>query len=283
MPKRMIRPRRPSFVQQAKMRHAKAAGTYREEPSQSKGVRLSRDGRRLIMNRSERRWTAYHEAGHAVIDAVLGIRFLRVTIVPWKHMLGRVERRRRSIGLPHKARQPRVHVERAIVGTLAGGIAERLARRDGRASGLAEDYNEECVLTRLLPGTRSRSGGARRLDAMQLRAETFVQHHWNAIDQVALRLIRDRTLKECEVLTILRQEKLVDALAGMNSSDEGVEYLLHKAVAALGHVAGTCPGEVQDESASVSASQEPAPGQEIANFIDALLGATEAHSRSNGR
>ena len=156
MSKRMIPPR-PSFVQQARMRRARAAVGPPAVSSQCKGVRLSRDGR-VIMNRTERRRTAYHEAGHAVIYAVLGIRFRLVTVIPSVHLLGRIERRRPFGGW---VRQPRIQIERLILGTLAGGIAERLSRRDGQASEAAEKRlrRRSALCPDLKPGACRPDGG----------------------------------------------------------------------------------------------------------------------------
>jgi hypothetical protein len=175
------------------------------------------------MSGSERRWTAYHEAGHAVIHALLGIRFLLVTIVPSGHLLGRVEREQQPIwrGSP----TTHAHVRRLILCLLAGGIAERLARRDGQASGLEQDRDSVVPLIAHLPGSRTLGQRVRRHIEMHLRAESLVRRHWNAIDEVAQRLIRDKTLKEQDVLRILRQETFADALAGVILSDKGLVLL----------------------------------------------------------
>jgi hypothetical protein len=200
MPKRMIRYRPRSFVQQARMRRARAAAGPPVVSSQSKGVRLGRDGR-VIMNRTERRRTAYHEAGHAVIYAALGIRFRLVTVIPSVHLLGRIERRRPFGG---RVRQPRIQIERFLLGTLAGGIAERLSRRDGQASGLEEDEQFVLGLLRSLPGCRTMTGRVRRHIAMYVRAQRLVRRHWKVIDEVAEGLICDKTLTEGQVLRELR-------------------------------------------------------------------------------
>ena len=159
MPKYMTRAR-PRFIQQARMRRAIANRDDRGESTQSKGVRLSLDGSRIIMNRNERRWTAYHEAGHAVINALLGIRFRLVTIVPSGELLGRVERQQLPIGRRRWKRIPRGYVRREIVSILAGGITERFARRDGLASGLRDDLRRVVSLIRLLPSSRTSADGA---------------------------------------------------------------------------------------------------------------------------
>ena len=206
MPKRLSGGRL-SFVRQTKMRRAKAAGANREEPSQSKGVRLSRDGR-IIMNRTEQRRTAYHEAGHAVINAVLGSRFRYVTIVPSGKYLGRVVVRDRHW---RYRRLPRAQIERAILIRLAGGIAEQLVRCDGQASGVSEDVDVVRRLIRHLPGCRTISGRVRRHIEMYRRADALVRRHWRIIDDVAEMLLRDKTLTESQVLAVAREEHELEA------------------------------------------------------------------------
>jgi hypothetical protein len=203
MPKRLTHAR-VRFIQQARKRRALAADTSRGESTQSKGVWLSRDGTRSIMNRSERRWTAYHEAGHAVTDALLGLRFRQVTIVPSGHLLGRVERTHVPMWRRSPRRFFRIYARRIIINLLAGGLAERLARRDGQASGLKADLEIVVRLIALLPGTRSLNGRYRRHLEMHLQAEDLVRSNWHAIDVVARRLIRDKTLSERQVLRIVR-------------------------------------------------------------------------------
>lgn len=212
------------FLEEARQRRARAAAA--RTSSQAQGVRLSRDGR-LIMNRTERRRTAYHEAGHAVVDAALGIRFRRVTIVPSGALLGTVERRRLPICLwrVRRVRFPRTYIERLILDCLSGGIAEKFARRDGQASGLSEDH-KAIGLIRYLAGCRTIGGRVRRYNEMHRWAKALVRRHWNAIHEVAQMLIRDKTLSECQVLRAVKFAEFIE----MISSKEGSELVLRRGV-----------------------------------------------------
>jgi cell division protease FtsH len=209
------------FLEEVRQRRARA--TAARTSSQAQGVRLSRDGN-LIMNRTERRRTAYHEAGHAVINAVVGIRFRRVTIVPWRHLLGRVERRR----LPDIFWRNPIQIRRLILSCLSGGITEKLARRDGQASGLSEDLTKATMLIRRLPGCRTISGRLRRHIEMYRQADALVRRHWDVIGEVAERLVRDKTLSECQVLGIFKETSLA-ALIEMLSAKDG-DLLLRRGV-----------------------------------------------------
>ena len=177
------------------------------------------------MNRTERRRTAYHEAGHAVINAVVGIRFRRVTIVPQVHLLGWVEQRR----LPDIIWRNPVQIRRLILSCLSGGIAEKFARRDGQASGLAEDLDKAIMLVGQLPGCRTRQSRVRRFEEMHAGADVLVRRHWDAIGEVAERLVRDKTLSECQVLGICKETKWA-ALIEVISTKDGADFLLRRGV-----------------------------------------------------
>jgi hypothetical protein len=104
---------------------------------------------------------------------------------------------------------------------------------------------------------------------MHLRAASLVRRHWNAIDAVARRLIRDGTLKEHEVLRLQKHENFLDALTDVISLDKDLELLFHKAVAALSHGTVTRPSATQDDHAAVGVVRQPAP-KESGDFMDAL-------------
>jgi hypothetical protein len=269
------------------------------EETPALGYKLSRDGRQLIVSRTERRRTAYHEAGHAVVHALLAQRFAYVTIEPIpihpetleqiaydgvgpvRFLMGRVCRE----GHFPEGEPPPEWVGREIITQLAGGIAERIYRRDGEASGELQDHLSVWALCSALlqraaaqngtdPQPPDEQAQAQLFDEFYQRAETLVRRHWTAIDAVAQRLIRDRTLKEHEVLRIQKHENFMDALIDVISVDQDLELLFHKAAAALGHGAETCPSETQDDHAAVRVVRQPPP-KEIGDFMDALRRAAE--------
>ena len=53
--------------------------------------------------------------------------------------------------------------------------------------------------------------------------------HWDAIDEVAQRLIRDKILSECQVLGIFKETSLA-ALIEMISAKDGADFLLGRGV-----------------------------------------------------
>ncbi len=170
-----------SFMQRARQRRA---GRCPGKWSQAKGVRVGRNGR-FVMNRTELRRTAYHEAGHAVMCSLLGIRYELVSIVPYKGLLGRVAMKRSPIWRAPNTRVPRWRIERQILNCFAGRIAERLARRDGLASGLSANSSMAVALMKRFPECRTKVLAVRYTKRVLARAEVLVRRHWSEICDVA--------------------------------------------------------------------------------------------------
>jgi hypothetical protein len=191
-----------SFMQKARQRRARRCP---DESSQAKGVRVGRNGK-LIMNRTELRRTAYHEAGHAVICSLLGIRYEFVSIVPCKGLLGRVVMKRSPIWRAPNTPVSRKRIERQILNCFAGGIAERLARRDGRASGLSADWDAAVALMKRFPEYRTKVLAVRYTMRAHARADVLVRRHWSEIYDVAEMPLEEKTISEGAVLSVLRKE-----------------------------------------------------------------------------
>ena len=168
------------FMQKARQRRA---GRCPGKSSQAKGVRIGRNGK-LVINRTELRRTSYHEAGHAVMCSLLGIRYEFVSIVPYKGLLGRVSMKRSPIWRAPNARVPRRRIERQILNCFAGGIAERMARRDGLASGLGRLEHGRGV-NETLPRMPHERLAVRYTKRVLARAEVLVRRHWSEICDVA--------------------------------------------------------------------------------------------------
>ena len=152
------------------------------------------------------RRTAYHEAGHAVMCSQLGIRYELVSIVPYKGLLGRVAMKRSPIWRAPNTRVPRRRIERQILNCFAGGIAERLARRDGLASGLSADWSMAVALMKRFPECRTKVLAVRYTKRVHARAEVLVRRHWSEICDVAEMLLEEKTVSEGAVLSLLREE-----------------------------------------------------------------------------
>jgi ATP-dependent Zn protease len=171
------------------------------------------------MSRTERRRTAYHESGHAVIAWLLGLRFRHITIVPSGIFLGQVVMPpvRRST-----ARVSHLQIRRVILMRLAGGIAEGLARRDGQASGVSEDLNVALSLMRCLPGCRSMTGFTRRYRDMFKQAKDLVERNWPAIRLTAELVLNASTLDERHVRRIC--ETLLREASFCRATLEGLSF-----------------------------------------------------------
>jgi hypothetical protein len=132
---------------------------------------------------------------------VLGIRYEFVSIVPFKELLGRIAIRRYRTN----ARVPRILIKKAILHSLAGGLAESLMRRDGQASGLARDLEIAVKLIKVLFKCRSSNLVVFHSARMHARADALVCRHWLAIRRVAAMLLEEKTVSEAAVLRILRR------------------------------------------------------------------------------
>jgi cell division protease FtsH len=110
-------------------------------------VMLGVERRSLVLSEDERRLTAYHEAGHALLNLLIpGLDPLhKVTIVPRGRALGL------TFSLPEEDRHsyPRVYVEGRLVVAYGGRVAEELAFGPDRVTtGGARDFEQATQLAR---------------------------------------------------------------------------------------------------------------------------------------
>jgi hypothetical protein len=176
-----------------------------------------------------RKGVAYHQAGHAVVGALLGARVESVEIWDGPPPGGRV----RAAGLDEQAGPPSDHdLVRLIAYRMAGPIAERIAEGGSmalqgdpgyRASTLimqqfrqpetVDDATDEGLAARLLLdhfGEREEEA-ATAVDHLARIIEGWVWDHWHAIDVVAGSLLRYGQRTSAEFLSTvptLRQRAL---------------------------------------------------------------------------
>ncbi len=141
--------------------------------------------------------TAYHEAGHAVMGFMLGIRIRNVSIVPDESTFGRVEHSSplKSINLEvvDKADYSRFRMEKNAIMAFAGALAEKKFNPHGFrkvwsitdweiASSLIERYSispeEHNAYVKLL----------------QIRAKALVEVYWPDIEDLASLLLEKEKL-----------------------------------------------------------------------------------------
>ncbi len=148
--------------------------------------------------------TAHHEAGHAVVALMLGIRFRHVTIESNATSLGHVrmrawdKRSRPDVSMPPATR---VRLERDILISLAGPEAER--RFTGRRNhvGAGSDYEQAAdKASYIAPSERSCIA---YLKWLQVCADELVELHWDAISALALELLDRRRLLYLEVCAVV--------------------------------------------------------------------------------
>lgn len=164
-----------------------------------------------MATKSKRR-IAFHEAGHAVIAAVLKIGFDSVTIVPGDYYLGCL----RLLNDPDEAlNRPPIQFEAYLayliiaeaypIIAFAGGSAERCALdRKGRCNRPGPDLRQarEHIRDWLCDGNDLME--MRRIERrLKACADNLAKEHLPVIEKVAAALIEKGTLTEAEVMHII--------------------------------------------------------------------------------
>ncbi len=150
---------------------------------------------------------AYHEAGHAVMYVLYGIRFNYVTIEPDDKYLGRVHGQlkpwyRPDIDNSHYVNH---HTEAQIIGFLAGPIAEGMfTDEDPVEMNVIVDGSDTDRATELALRMKGDGDAASEyLDELYKHAEEVVDTYWNLIEAVAKALPQRNYLRELEVYDLM--------------------------------------------------------------------------------
>jgi len=164
-----------------------------------------------MADQNERTTTAYHEAGHAVADALLSIAIEEVTIVAAEDYTGICRTHPLCVLRLVEAVESREEgaddlLRRHVVGRLAGGEAYRLLTGEDQDPDHVEqdmDGVADLVL-RLLPCDAEHS-----IDATDLVNESsaiacsLLQRWWPAVEVVAHALLKQGTLAGREVMDLV--------------------------------------------------------------------------------
>lgn len=162
--------------------------------------------RKQEREREQRKFVAYHEAGHAVMAIAEGQRFRRVTIIPEEGSLGHVLVHRRKVIQHGEEITPAkiAKIERSILICFAGPIAERTARGvKGRWNhqGAAGDY------TNAVQWAAMRHGDSQSIELylnyLGYRATLLVQANWIAIERLASILQSEWTMTEAGAKAVI--------------------------------------------------------------------------------
>lgn len=150
--------------------------------------------------RMTKRSTAYHEAGHAVADHVLGFTAVGATIVKRGDVLGSAKPLDEWGSPFYTVRENEREARRWIVTLLAGHAAEVefCGKDDSQRGGAWRDFDEAATVLRFL--------GNQDLEVFRGRARNFVRRHRAKITRVAEELLRCGTLDDGE-LDILITER----------------------------------------------------------------------------
>ena len=179
------------------------AAAMLDPPSENRVPKISDEDRRI---------TAYHESGHALIAAKLPAsgEILQVTIVSRWGVLGSMTRAPADGNLGDEARRTRKQAEIAIA--LGGLIAEEIARGDGEMTdAMTSDIKAaERIAFDLLGGTaagltvaEAEAGVRRLMNEAERRARDILDSHETELHRLAAALLEHGTLEAVGVADIL--------------------------------------------------------------------------------
>lgn len=161
---------------------------------------------------SQLKTIAYHEAGHAVVAAMLGIPFQRVTIQPDTAYAGHVAL---APGDPPECvspwnpdwdvRQARQYWQRHICGLLAGALAETLHTRCWQQQPAEDECTDESKALEIADYFDPPAKAAHWVNQLRFKTlETLrAPQVWAAVDAVARELVRAKALDGADVLALV--------------------------------------------------------------------------------
>ena len=163
--------------------------------------------------------TAYHEAGHAIAAWNLGYRPTTASIVPGGDLVGEVRHENPFPGIDFEfdgSDMTRLKIERAIIICLAGPIAQKRYRQSSwRRWHGAADYAAATELALRACGSSEIANAF--LKWLGLRANSLVEDHWNAIERIAIELLKRSTLAHEEIELLVLEPHLRQATNRGNS------------------------------------------------------------------
>ena len=175
-----------------------------DPPSENRVPKISDEDRRI---------TAYHESGHALLAAHLPAsgEILEVTIVSRWGVLGSMTRAPADSDLGDEAQRARKEAELVIA--LRGLIAEEIARGDGEMTeAMTSDIKAaEKIAFDLLGGTaagltvaEAEAGVRRLMNDAERRAHDILNGHEGQLHNLATALLERGTLEAVDVVDILK-------------------------------------------------------------------------------
>jgi hypothetical protein len=150
---------------------------------------------------SQRRATAYHEAGHLAAAWRLGIKIRRATIIPTTDCTGEVEHDNplRGIHLDvDGSDRARLRAEKLIILALAGPEAQRRFNpRSWRAYHGAADHQQAVDIALSL--NASEEAAAAHLKWLEVRARDLIVASWDVVEVIAAELLNQGVLSSAHV------------------------------------------------------------------------------------
>jgi cell division protease FtsH len=182
--------------------------------------------RRRVMDDEEKKLTAYHEAGHALVQAVLDDGHMpvhKVTIIPRGHSLGS------TMFIPKK--DILTHARKRMLNQIAMGLGGRIAEELDISSGAAGDIKQVTKIARHMVcdwGMSSlgmiaygESSDTVFLGREITRSQTYSEETARKIDAEVFKIVNDQYERATEIITSRRV--ILDKIAGALLEFETIE------------------------------------------------------------
>jgi ATP-dependent Zn protease len=156
-----------------------------------------------MVEKTEEKLLAYHDAGHAVAGHVLGLTVERLSIVPDEHYAGLADVLDSAHGSPEESDD---YLRRHLVCFLAGAVAEEILTGEpvelGPGSMYRGDWNgaTDCVVA--LAGKDVKRQAAESEEAFT-KTRAILRENWAVVVALAEALIEHRELTREQVLAIV--------------------------------------------------------------------------------
>ena len=155
--------------------------------------------------------TAYHEAGHAVVKACLGLGYSGISIVPDNDSWGRVESSKpekpstyAAVDRRDRWHRSRFRAEKWVMVIQAGDMAQR--RYDPTSVGISysrSDFVKCNVLLLNYDPDKKNPDAEFHYDLLQKWTESLIEQHWHLVEAVAKALLEHRELTGSQVRAVI--------------------------------------------------------------------------------
>ena len=166
--------------------------------------------KRQKSTRRARALTAYHEAGHAVVAWLCGVRITGITIIRTDDARGSCahENLLRGYSEYDGSDRMRMRIEKLVMIAMAGLTAQRFHRPRGvRYYHATSDYQMAVDLAFSVNGSSEATNAW--IKWLEMRTQGMLRRNWLWVTELAKQLLRSGTLNKNEVERVLQSDRIL--------------------------------------------------------------------------